>query len=136
MTTHGIGMPSDLAAHDTAPPLPPWLKGFLVTSKTASDVRRAGEKVRCGSTRTTTLSSRTTTSRPASMVKPGTTEVTVGRESPHPRMSRKCVRALRPDTTTVNVGLAEGARASSLKGRRDTFSFFRSASRSATIGHS
>ena len=36
----------DLDTHDTSPPpLPPWVKGFLVTSKGASDKRRAGEEV-------------------------------------------------------------------------------------------
>lgn len=39
-------MHPDLAATDTAPPpLPPWLKGFLVTSTNSSNVRRAGEEV-------------------------------------------------------------------------------------------
>jgi len=41
-----IGMHSDLSAEDTAPPpLPSWLKGFLVTSTNANNVRRAGEEV-------------------------------------------------------------------------------------------
>ena len=93
MTTHGIGMPSDLAANDTAPPpLPPWLKGFLVTSKNASDVRRLDV--------------------PASMVKPGTTEVPYEKAESLliPGCPGSVFVALRPDTTTVNVRiLAEGA---------------------------
>jgi len=46
MATHSIGFPSELDTHDTAPPpLPRWLKGFLVTSKCNHDTRRAGEEV-------------------------------------------------------------------------------------------
>ena len=44
--TFKIAMPEGLDTHDTSPPpLPSWLKGFLVTSKAPSDVRRAGLEV-------------------------------------------------------------------------------------------
>ena len=44
--TFKIAMPEGLDTHDTSPPpLPSWLKGFCVTSKAPSDVRRAGLEV-------------------------------------------------------------------------------------------
>ena len=113
MTTHGIGMPSDLAADDTAPPpLPPWLKGFLVTSKNASDVRRAGEEVAKLFSDDYFKLAYDNLDVPASMVKPGTTEVPYEKAESLliPGCPGSVFVALRPDTTTVNVRiLAEGA---------------------------
>ena len=74
--TFKIAMPEGLDTHDTSPPpLPSWLKGFLVTSKAPSDVRRAGLEV------TNILGefffklAYDDVDVPASMVKPGSTEV-------------------------------------------------------------
>ena len=40
------GVPLQLDGNDTAPPpLPPWLKGFLVTSKKREDVAAAGREI-------------------------------------------------------------------------------------------
>ena len=144
MTTHGIGMPSDLAAHDTAPPpLPPWLKGFLVTSKTASEVRRAGEEVAKLLSDDYFKLAYDNLDVPASMVKPGTTEVPYEKAESLliPGCPGSVFVALRPDTTTVNVRiLAEGAPGtSSLKrSSRHLFFFFRERKTRAKLasGHS
>ena len=57
------------------PPLPPWLKGFLVTSKSRNDVRRAGEEVAALLNDKFFKLGYDESSTPASMVKPGVTDV-------------------------------------------------------------
>jgi hypothetical protein len=106
--THSVGMPPELDPHDTAPPpLPPWLKGFLVTSKNAADVKRAGEEVAklCSDF---WFKAAYDEQVPASMVgQPGVTAVPFDTaESLHvPGCKGTVFVALRPDNTTVDVRL-------------------------------
>ena len=107
------GFHESLDSRDTAPPpLPPWLKGFLVTSKNASDVRRAGEEVEKLFSDDYFKLAYDNLDVPASMVKPGRTEVPYEKAESLliPGCPGSMFVALRPDTTTVNVRiLAEGA---------------------------
>ena len=74
--TFKIAMPEGLDTHDTSPPpLPSWLKGFCVTSKAPSDVRRAGLEVCKLLADGFFKLSYDDVSVPRSMVKPGETEV-------------------------------------------------------------
>jgi len=103
--TFKIAMPEGLDTHDTSPPpLPSWLKGFLVTSKAPSDVRRAGLEV------TNILGefffklAYDDVDVPASMVKPGTTEVPYDTAEAIlvPGSPGTVFVALRPDECTVD----------------------------------
>ena len=103
--TFKIAMPEGLDTHDTSPPpLPSWLKGFLVTSKAPSDVRRAGLEV------TNILGefffklAYDDVNVPASMVKPGSTEVPYDTAEAIlvPGSPGTVFVALRPDECTVD----------------------------------
>jgi hypothetical protein len=103
--TFKIAMPEGLDTHDTSPPpLPSWLKGFLVTSKAPSDVRRAGLEV------TNILGefffklAYDDVDVPASMVKPGSTEVPYDTAEAIlvPGSPGTVFVALRPDECTVD----------------------------------
>ena len=122
MTTHSIGIPSDLTVDDTAPPpLPPWLKGFLVTSKNSDDVRRAGEEVSTLLNDTFFKQAYGDVGIPKSMEVPGQTEVAyeTAESLLIPGCSGSVFVALRPDENTVSVRrLAEG------EFRRPSFCFF------------
>ena len=113
MATHDIGMPPELSTHDTAPPpLPPWLKGFLVTSKGANDVRRAGEEVSKLCNDKFFQLAYDDVGVPRSMVKPGETQVPYDFAEVLlvPGCPGSVFVALRPDNNTINVRLiAEGA---------------------------
>ena len=122
MTTHSIGIPRDLTVDDTAPPpLPPWLKGFLVTSKNSDDVRRAGEEVSTLLNDTFFKQAYGDVGIPKSMEVPGQTEVAyeTAESLLIPGCSGSVFVALRPDENTVSVRrLAEG------EFRRPSFCFF------------
>ena len=70
------GLPTQLDGHDTAPPpLPSWLKGFLVTSKKREDVAAAGREIANLCNDLFFKLAYDDLGVPASMVKPGETEV-------------------------------------------------------------
>jgi|TARA_B100000405_G_scaffold301553_1_gene263106 tRNA(Ser,Leu) C12 N-acetylase TAN1 len=103
--TFKIAMPEGLDTHDTSPPpLPSWLKGFCVTSKAPSDVRRAGLEV-CNLLADGFFKlSYDDVSVPRSMVKPGETEVPYDTAEAIlvPGSPGTIFVALRPDNTTVD----------------------------------
>jgi len=110
--TFKIAMPEGLDTHDTSPPpLPSWLKGFLVTSKAPSDVRRAGLEV------TNILGefffklAYDDVNVPASMVKPGSTEVPYDTAEAIlvPGSPGTVFVALRPDECTVDPAFLAAA---------------------------
>ena len=107
-----MNMPIDLTEEDTAaPPLPPWLKGFLVTSKNSADVRRAGEEVSALCNDTYFKLANDDVGVPKSMEKPGETEVAYEKAESLliPGCSGSVFVALRPDNNAVcPTRLAEG----------------------------
>ena len=106
------GLPTQLDGHDTAPPpLPPWLKGFLVTSKKREDVAAAGREIATLCNDLFFKMAYDDLDVPASMVKPGETEVPYDFAEPLliPGCPGSVFVALRPDNNTVNVRMiAEG----------------------------
>lgn len=106
------GLPTQLDGHDTAPPpLPPWLKGFLVTSKKREDVAAAGREIANLCNDLYFKLAYDDLGVPASMVKPGETEVPYDFAEPLliPGCPGSVFVALRPDNNTVNVRMiAEG----------------------------
>ena len=107
------GVPLQLDGNDTAPPpLPPWLKGFLVTSKKREDVAAAGREIANLCNDLFFKLAYDDLGVPASMVKPGETEVPYDFAEPLliPGCPGSVFVALRPDNNTVNVRMiAEGA---------------------------
>lgn len=106
------GLPTQLDGHDTAPPpLPSWLKGFLVTSKKREDVAAAGREIANLCNDLFFKLAYDDLGVPASMVKPGETEVPYDFAEPLliPGCPGSVFVALRPDNNTVNVRMiAEG----------------------------
>jgi len=100
------GVPLQLDGNDTAPPpLPPWLKGFLVTSKKREDVAAAGREIANLCNDLFFKLAYDDLGVPASMVKPGETEVPYDFAEPLliPGCPGSVFVALRPDNNTVNV---------------------------------
>ena len=100
------GVPLQLDGNDTAPPpLPPWLKGYLVTSKKREDVAAAGREIANLCNDLFFKLAYDDLGVPASMVKPGETEVPYDFAEPLliPGCPGSVFVALRPDNNTVNV---------------------------------
>ena len=102
------GFHESLDSSDTAPPpLPPWLKGFLVTSRNKGDMRLAGEEIAKLCNDDFFKLAYDDVGVPRSMVKPGETEVPYDFAEALlvPGCPGSVFVALRPDDNTVNVRL-------------------------------
>jgi hypothetical protein len=102
------GFHETLDSSDTAPPpLPPWLKGFLVTSRNKGDMRLAGEEIAKLCNDDFFKLAYDDVGVPRSMVKPGETEVPYDFAEALlvPGCPGSVFVALRPDNNTVNVRL-------------------------------